>query len=149
MKIRQAKESDLESIIALLENDPLGKLRENNSGLALKSYKQAFKLISEDQNHLPVVIENEGQIVATAQMNFLHYLTYKGGTRAQIEAVRVHSGNRGKGLGETLIKYLTEEAKRKGCHLVQLTADKQRPEALRFYERIGFHATHEGLKMHF
>lgn len=149
MQIREAKESDLDSIIALLANDPLGKLRENSSGPALKPYKQAFKLISEDQNHLLVVIENEGQIVATAQMNFLHYLTYKGGTRAQIEAVRVHSDNRGKGLGETLIKYLIEEAKGKGCHIVQLTTDKQRPGALRFYERIGFHATHEGLKMHF
>jgi len=87
-------------------------------------------------------------IVGTMQLSFLPYLTYRGGWRMQIEAVRIASGHRGAGIGERLFRWAIERARERGCHLVQLTTDKARPDALRFYERLGFRASHEGMKLH-
>ena len=76
------------------------------------------------------------------------YLTYRGGHRALIEAVRISKEGRGRGWGALLIEWAVDQARESGCHVVQLTTDKQRPEALTFYERLGFQASHEGLKLH-
>ena len=83
------------------------------------------------------------------QLTFIPYLTYQGGIRAQIEAVRIKKDKRGLGLGEEMFKWAIERAKGRGAHVLQLTSDKQRPEAIKFYEKLGFTASHEGMKLHF
>ena len=95
-----------------------------------------------------LVVEIEGVIAGVAQLNYLTYLTYQGGVRAQIEGVRVHKEYRHHGVGALLVNEIISMAQRHGCHVVQLTTDKQRSEALSFYEKLGFSATHNGLKLH-
>lgn len=97
-----------------------------------------------------LVAEDEtGQVVGTMQLTFIQYLTYRGGLRAQAEAVFVREDFRGKGVGSKLMKYAIDQSKLRGAHLIQLTTDKQRPEAVKFYEKLGFKASHEGMKLHF
>ena len=88
-------------------------------------------------------------MVGTLQLSFIPYLTYKGGIRAQIEGVRVKKDKRGLGIGKIMFEWAIQRCKERNAHLLQLTTDKQRPEALKFYESLGFVATHEGMKMHF
>ena len=96
-----------------------------------------------------MLIENEKhEILGTFQLTFIQYLTYQGGKRAQIEAVRIRKDQRGAGLGEKMIQWAKARAKQKGAHVLQLTTDKQRPEAFHFYTRLGFKPSHEGMKMH-
>ena len=149
MKIRKAKESDVSAIVALLANDKLGQLREDYKEPLPQKYYDAFEAINEDQNQQLVVFENETeQVIGTMQLSFITYLTYQGGIRAQIEAVRVHEDYRSKGIGQQLFEWAIQRAKQKGAHVVQLTTDKKRPDALKFYEKLGFTASHEGMKLH-
>jgi GNAT superfamily N-acetyltransferase len=113
----------------------------------LAAYQQAFAAIDGDSAHLLVVAEADAEIVATFQLSFLPGLARRGALRAQIEAVRVRGDYRGRGLGEAMMAWAIEEARRQGCALVQLTTDKSRPAAHRFYERLGFVASHEGMKL--
>jgi len=143
-----AQKEHLESIVGMLANDKLGSQRENYKVPLPEEYVKAFDKIEKDENQrLFVALEND-QVVGTFQLSFLQYLTYRGGVRAQIEAVRVHESYRNKGLGKQLINKAVELAKSEGAHVVQLTTDKQRPEALKFYESLGFKASHEGMKLH-
>ncbi len=149
MIIRKATEKDVYDIVHLIANDPLGKLREDASDPLPQMYYDAFRNISADRNQELMVMEDEaGSVIATMQLSFIQYLTYKGGIRAQIEAVRVHEDYRGHGLGEQLLTWAINRAKERGAHVLQLTTDKRRPDALRFYEKLGFTATHEGMKLH-
>ncbi len=109
---------------------------------------KSFARIVEDSNQYLVVLEDQQRVIGTLQLSFIPYLTYQGGVRAQIEAVRIHNDYRGQGLGEQLFGWAIETARAEGAHLVQLTTDKKRPEALRFYEKLGFVASHEGMKLH-
>ena len=95
-----------------------------------------------------MIQDSDSSIVGTLQLSFIQYLTYQGGIRAQIEAVRIRKDKRGSGLGETLFKWAIQHAKDRNAHVVQLTTDKKRPEALIFYEKLGFKRSHEGMKMH-
>lgn len=147
--IRKATETDLLCIIDMLINDDLGSKRESLSEESLSKYKRAFSEIQHDKNAEILVLEINNQVVATAQVNYLAYLTYQGGKRAQIEAVRVHKDYRGKKYGEYLIKEIIARAKKNDCHMVQLTTDKLREKAIKFYEKLGFVATHEGMKLKF
>lgn len=148
MKFRKATKADVPFIVQMIADDELGKLRENYQNPLPDVYYQAFANIDQDSNQELIVIENdEGEIIGTLQLSFIQYLTYQGGIRAQIEAVRIRSDQRGQGIGETLFKWAINRAKEKGAHLLQLTTDKQRPDALRFYEQLGFKATHEGMKL--
>src|SRR3990167_8949398 len=106
--IRKATPLDLPPIIAMLADDELGKQREQISADSQACYYQAFEKISLDDQAELLVIEIEGVIVATAQVNYLTYLTYQGGIRAQIEAVRVHQDYRGQGIGESLVAHIIE-----------------------------------------
>jgi len=142
-----ATEKDLPAIIAMLADDTLGAGRENTSDDNLPKYIQAFKKIEADPNQELTIARLNGIPVATFQLTFIQYLTYKGGIRALIEAVRVRSGYRGQGIGRQLFAYAINRAKEKGCHMVQLTSDKQRPDAIRFYQSLGFVASHEGMKL--
>ncbi len=107
----------------------------------------AFKAITSDPNNELVVAYQADELVRVQQITYTPYLTYQGGWRATIEGVRTASSKRGFGIGTELIRWAIHRAKDRGCHLVQLTTDKQRIDALRFYEWLGFKATHEGLKM--
>lgn len=150
ISFRQANVNDVSAIVELLANDALGQKREDFRNPLPKSYFQAFMHIRSDPNQELVVVENENsEILGTLQLSFIQYLTYQGGIRAQIEAVRVRSDQRGQGLGEEMFKWAINRARERKAHLVQLTTDKARPDALRFYEKLGFKASHEGMKLHF
>jgi GNAT superfamily N-acetyltransferase len=92
-------------------------------------------------------VESQHQLVGMLQLTFIPYLTHIGTWRCLIEGVRIHSAHRGKGYGELMFQQAIELAREKGCKLVQLTSDKQRPDAIRFYEKLGFIASHEGFKL--
>ncbi len=149
VNIRKARKVDVSEIVAMIANDKLGQLREDYRDPLSKKYYDAFENITADPNQELLVMETEsGQIIGTLQLSFIQYLTYQGGIRAQIEAVRVHEAFRGKGIGQQLFDWAIQRAKEKNAHVVQLTTDKKRPEALKFYEKLGFTASHEGMKLH-
>ena len=149
MRFRTATLSDLPTIVDLLRTDPLGRQRESSERVDLKPYADAFAVIDADPNNSILVVEAPSGvgIVGVLQLTFIPNLTYQGAWRAQIEGVRVSESQRGQGVGEALIREAIERARRHGCQLVQLTTDKRRPDALRFYERLGFTASHEGMKL--
>lgn len=150
IQFRKAKKEDLPAIVAMLANDKLGKLREDYREPLPDTYYQAFSSINKDPNQELMVVLNETEnVIGTLQLTFIPYLTYQGGIRAQIEAVRICEDMRGAGLGEKLFKWAIERARAKGAHVLQLTTDKKRPDAKRFYEKLGFIASHEGMKLHF
>lgn len=147
LKFRLAKKDDLFDIVKMLSDDTLGAKREKFEAILSDNYLKAFENISKDPNQELTIVEMDGETVATFQLTFIQYLTHQGGLRAQIEAVRTNSKYRGKGIGTKVFEYIIERAKQKGCRMVQLTSDKQRPDAIKFYETIGFIATHEGMKL--
>ena len=150
MKIIAAKLEDISAIVAMLADDKLGEKREDFQDPLPQTYVDAFLKIDIDQNqHLVVLVNESEQVIGTMQLSFITYLTYQGGTRAQIEAVRIHKDYRGQQLGKQLFNWAIQKTKDKGAHVLQLTTDKQRPDALRFYVDLGFKASHEGMKMHF
>jgi GNAT superfamily N-acetyltransferase len=146
--LRRAEASDVPGIVGLLAADQLGATRD---GLAraedLAAYQAAFAAIDRDPAHLLIVAQAGPDLVATMQLSFLPGLARRGALRAQIEAVRVHEAFRNRGLGAALFAWAIDEARRRHCALVQLTTDKSRTSAHRFYERLGFAATHEGMKL--
>ena len=148
MTFRKAHREDVPVIVQMLTDDELGRLREAFSHPLPETYYQAFAKINDDLNQELIVVENDQRdIIGTLQLSFLQYLTYQGGIRAQIEAVRIHKNHRGKGVGHEVFRWAISRAKERGAHVLQLTTDKKRPDALRFYERLGFTATHEGMKL--
>lgn len=149
INFRKAEHADVESIVQLLAADKLGKLREAYEKPIPNYYYKAFSEITADPNQYLMIVEHDTEIIGTFQLSFIQYLTYKGGRRAQLEAVRVKDSYRGKGIGAQILNWAINQAKENGAHLLQLTTDKQRPEALKFYENLGFKASHEGLKLHF
>lgn len=150
MNFRKAQKEDVFEIVQMIANDKLGKLREDFQDPLPEKYYQAFQNINNDPNQELIVVDGEkGEVIATLQLSFIQYLTYQGGIRAQIEAVRVRDDQRGKGIGEKVFLWAIERAKERGAHLLQLTSDKKRPDAIRFYEKLGFKASHEGMKLHF
>jgi len=150
MKLRTAIENDISAIVEMIADDELGKERENFQIPLPNEYLAAFERINADENQELIVVENEnGEIIGTLQLTYIQYLTYRGGIRAQIEAVRIRKDKRGTGLGKIMFEWAINRAKEKKAHLLQLTTDKQRPKAIQFYEDLGFKQTHEGMKMHF
>jgi GNAT superfamily N-acetyltransferase len=143
--LRTATEADVPAVIDLIAADQLGESRDGVREAAdLAAYTAAFRSIDADPAHLLVVAEQDGQIVGTFQLSFLPGLARRGAMRAQIEAVRVAESKRGAGLGGAMMRWAIDEATRRGSALVQLTSDKARPDAHRFYASLGFVASHEG-----
>ena len=135
--------------VEMLANDKLGKLREDYNNPLPKKYYDAFENIKKKSNQELIVVENNDLgIIGTLQLSFIQYLTYQGGIRAQIEAVRIREDQRGKGLGEQFFQWVINRAKERGAHVLQLTTDRKREDALRFYEKLGFVASHHGMKLH-
>lgn len=148
LNFRKANKEDVILIVEMLADDELGKLRENNSNPLPESYYGAFEKINEDKNQELIVVENyKMEVIGTLQLSFIPYLTHKGGLRAQIEAVRIKKEFRDKGFGKEFFLWAIAKAKEKGAHVLQLTTDKKRPDAIRFYEKLGFKASHEGMKL--
>jgi len=146
--LREAVAEDVPVLVQLLAADQLGSTRDGISTAAdLQPYLRAFVAIDADPAHLLLVAAEGTQILATMQLSFLPGLARRGALRAQIEAVRVRQDHRSRGLGAALFEWAIQEARRRGCVLVQLTTDKSRADAHRFYERLGFVASHEGLKL--
>lgn len=144
---RDATKNDLAQIVDLLANDNLGSQREDASKPLNSAYLRAFEQISADSNNQLVVVESDEKIAGILQITYIPYLTYIGSWRCLIEGVRVHKDFRGQGLGTKLFEWAIQQAKEKDCKIVQLTSDKQRSDAIRFYESLGFKATHEGFKL--
>jgi len=149
IKIKQAQESDLDSIIEMIADDALGAKREQYIQPLPESYKTAFDAIRGNSNAKLIVAKEKERVIGIAQIDFITYLTYQGGTRAQIEGVRVHKNYRSQGIGKLLFEYLINLAKERGCHMVQLTTNKERTDAFRFYENFGFVNSHDGFKLFF
>jgi GNAT superfamily N-acetyltransferase len=145
LTIRPATLADVPRIVALLADDVLGAAREEPGDLA--PYRSAFAVIDADPRQVLVVGERDGAVVATLQLTLLPGLSRRGSLRGQIEAVRVAADQRGHGLGATLIRWAIDEARRRGCAVVQFTSDATRTDAHRFYERLGFTASHVGFKL--
>ena len=144
---RKATIDDLKSIISLLLEDDLGKTREYLDQEMDKRYVEAFYKIESDPNQYLMVVLNNKEIIATCHLTLIPSLTFKGSTRLQIEAVRVSQKWRGKKIGEWMMQAAIEYGKSHGASIIQLTTNKQRLKAKAFYERLGFEATHEGMKL--
>jgi GNAT superfamily N-acetyltransferase len=145
--IRRARREDLGAIIRMLADDELGRLRERPEEPLAPGYLTAFAAIDADPHQYLMAAELDGVVIGTLQLTILPGLSYQGGKRALIEAVRVDAPLRGRGIGQQLIRWAIDQARQEGCFLVQLTSHKQRAEAHRFYERLGFVASHVGMKL--
>lgn len=146
--LRPAVPADLTAIVDLIAADQLGVSRDGVRDAADRAaYEAAFRAIDADPANLLVVAETGGRVVGTMQLTFIPGLARRGALRAQIEAVRVAAAIRGNGLGFAMISWAIGEARRRGCALVQLTTGKSRTGAHRFYQRLGFVASHEGMKL--
>ncbi|QDY45746.1 GNAT family N-acetyltransferase [Planococcus glaciei] len=147
VEFRNAVREDLDRIVEMLADDMLGKERERFEQPLPNFYIQAFEAIEADPNNELIVACLDGEIVGVQQITFTPYIARQGSWRATIEGVRTAASVRGKGIGRQMISWAIERAKERGCRMVQLTSDKQREDALRFYGQLGFEATHEGLKL--
>ncbi|WP_026876730.1 GNAT family N-acetyltransferase [Jiangella gansuensis] len=142
---REATRADLPAIVALLADDVLGRGREHTS--VDDAYERAFATIDADPRNVLVVGDDAGEVVACVQLTFIPGLGRHGAERCLVEAVRVRSDRRGGGVGAALMAWVIDLARERGCALVQLTTDKTRVDAHRFYRRLGFVASHEGMKL--
>lgn len=147
MHIRRATDADLPAIVRLLADDPLGATREQPSDPLPPAYRAAFAAMEAQTGNELLVAIAEGEVIGCLQLTVIPGISRLGATRAQVEGVRVASAHRGAGIGEALMHEAIDRATRAGCALVQLTTDASRGDARRFYERLGFEATHVGLKL--
>lgn len=149
LAVRDAVENDLGRIIELLSDDFLGSTREASADRqsVAEAYRTAFEAIEASPDNRLLVACLGDDVVGTFQLTMIPGLSFTGGLRAQIEAVRIDESLRGQGAGKQMIEFGIAEARDAGCCMVQLTMNKQREETLRFYERLGFVATHEGFKL--
>lgn len=145
---RKAHSGDLPAIVALLADDPLGAAREVAAERTDRAYLDAFAAIEADGNQLlAVAVDDDDRVIGCLQLSYIPGLSRTGMWRGQIESVRIAANHRGSGLGAAMIEWAVEQARARGCGLVQLTSDKRRPDAIRFYEKLGFVSSHEGLKL--
>jgi len=145
---RKANINDIKAIVALLIEDELGMARDHLEEELDPKYLEAFELIDKDPNQYLMVVENAGEIIATCHLTLMSSLTFTGSTRMQIEAVRVSEKMRGQKIGEWMINQAFGYAKANNVKIIQLTTNKKRPRAKHFYEKLGFDATHEGMKLY-
>lgn len=146
--IRDACPDDLPGIVAMLADDPLAADRECAADPLPRPYFDAFGEIESDPRQRLLVAERDGRLAGTLQLSIIPNLTFEGRRRAQVEGVRIAASARGQGVGRSLVEHAKAIAQEQGCHLLQLTTNRQRPEAVRFYERLGFVDSHHGLKLY-
>ena len=145
---RKAKQEDLHDIISLLADDELGQKREESAEEIAPTYQKAFDQINADLNQFLMIVEENGVIIGTCHLTIMPSLTFQGGLRMNIEAVRIATSSRGQGAGKWMINQAVDMGRKKGCKIIQLATNKKRLDAKRFYEMLGFQATHEGMKMY-
>ncbi len=148
LSFRTARADDLPELVRMLADDALGSQREIHSDPIAAGYAEAFAAIKCDANNELVVAVVDDLVVGMLQITFISYLTYRGQWRALVEGVRVSSRVRSQGVGEAMLRWAIERARSRNCVMVQLTTDRAREDALRFYERLGFVPSHHGLKLH-
>ena len=146
MRFRDATRADVPAIVAMLADDSLGQGRE---GADLAPYLAAFDQIAANPAHQLIVAEDAGRIIATCQLTILSGLSRQGARRALVEAVRVTADLRGRGIGAALMAECETRARAAGCGMIQLTTDRSRQDAHRFYERLGYQPSHIGMKKPF
>jgi ribosomal protein S18 acetylase RimI-like enzyme len=144
---RTAVSADLPGIVALLAEDQLGADRERIGDVLAPGYRAGFDAIASDPNQSLMVGELDGLLVGCLQITFIPGISHVGAWRGQIEAVRVRASHRGRGLGEQMMRQAIQMCRDRRCRIVQLTTNKVRTEAQRFYGRLGFKASHEGMKL--
>ena len=147
LTFRPALREDLPAIVQMLADDPLGAQRESFCDPLPDSYHAAFDALDRDPNNELVVAVKDDTVIGVLQITFIPYLTHRGGWRALVEGVRVASGARAGGTGGAMMRWAIERARQRGCAMIQLTTDKSRGDALRFYERLGFVVSHHGMKL--
>jgi len=145
MTLRDATAADLPAVLALLSEDVVGRPPEPPD--VEPAHERAFAEIRDDPRNVLLVAEEGGELIACAQVTYIPGLTRHGAERCQVEGVRVRSDRRGEGIGEWLMAAIVAAARERGCGLVQLTTNKGRDDAHRFYVRLGFVASHEGMKL--
>jgi ribosomal protein S18 acetylase RimI-like enzyme len=145
--IRRATQADLPALVRLYADDVLGKAREQSTTPVLEAYRLAFEQICADPRQFYAVLERDEEVLGALQLTFVPGLIHVGSLRAQIEAVQIASALRGLGLGEALMKWAVDYARGRGARLIELTSNKSRIDAHRFYERLGFERSHEGFKL--
>ena len=146
LAFRRAEKNDIAAIIRLLADDPLGSLREDTSEPIAQCYIDAFSAIDADPHQLLAVATYKKEIIGTLQLSFIPGMSRKGSWRGQIESVRVAKDYRSAGIGKLAFQWAIEQCRQKNCNLVQLTTDKNRHDAHRFYDELGFKASHIGYK---
>ncbi|CDX25195.1 Transcriptional regulator [Mesorhizobium sp. ORS 3324] len=147
IRIRRAQQADLPAIVAMLADDMLGRAREDTRLPLAQAYLDAFAAVDGDPNQLLAVMTDGADIIGTLQISFLAGLSSQGAWRGQIEAVRIAANRRGERLGQRLLEWAIGKCRERGCKVVQLTTNKSRRDAHRFYERLGFKASHIGYKL--
>ncbi|MBL7253762.1 GNAT family N-acetyltransferase [Paractinoplanes lichenicola] len=151
MEFRTAVRADVPAILALLADDDISRARGFGDAPVAEEVDAAiwaaFDEIDADPNNELLVADDDGEVVATCQLTFTPGLSRNGTRRMTIEAVRVRTDRRGDGLGRTFMVFALDRGRERGCRVAQLTTDKRRGDAHRFYERLGFEASHEGMKL--
>ncbi len=147
LRFRRATPADLPALVRMLADDALGASREHYALPLPPAYARAFEAITADPAQELMVAEWSGAVVGMLQLTFIPYLTHQGSWRALIEGVRIDSRHRDSGLGRQMMAWAIARARERRCRMVQLTTDKARPDAKRFYESLGFTASHEGMKL--
>jgi GNAT superfamily N-acetyltransferase len=147
LTIRRAAEADLPRLVELLSQLALDDDRDSPADPLPESYSAAFRQVQADPRQRLLVADVGGRVMATATLGIVPNLSYRGRPWAFVEGLVVDSSARGKGYGEAVVRYAIEEARRAGCYKVSLTSNKRRSEAHRFYEKLGFVATHEGFRI--
>lgn len=148
LAFREARRLEMPAIVELLADDALGRSREAFGDTLDPAYKQAFDAIDRDPKNRLIVADVDGEVVGCMQLTVIPHLTFKGGIRMQIEGVRVKETFRGRRVGAAMIEWAVASARALGCHLVQLTSNKSREDALRFYEGQGFEPSYVGYKLY-
>jgi GNAT superfamily N-acetyltransferase len=147
---RPARRTDVPAVVAMLLDDEVSATRDPGQPVGEEvdaAYWAGFEAVDTDPRNELIVAERDGELVGTMQLTFIPSLSRRGAERMQIEAVRVRSDLRGGGIGRQMMAWALDQARERGCRLVQLTTDKRRTEAHRFYASLGFAASHEGMKL--
>jgi GNAT superfamily N-acetyltransferase len=144
---RRAELNDLPAIVRMLADDFLGQQRELLEDPLPESYIKAFHEIDSDPNNELIVAELDGDVIGTLQLTFTPSISFQGSRRCTVESVRVDTKYRGLGIGREMMLWAIERAKEMGCVSMQLTTNSERKDAHRFYENLGFSASHIGMKL--
>ena len=147
IQFRPATRADIPDIVRMLADDKLGRERERFEDPLPDAYHAAFDRIEASTGNDLVVAVRDGRVVGSMQLTWIPSISFQGGMRLLIESVRVDSPLRGQGIGAGMFRWAIGEGRRRGCVMVQLTTNNERPEARRFYERLGFVASHVGMKL--